>query len=83
MDDCITQGWSVLQLATLATVGHADLAVEKAQELPDEVFESAGGNGHSMTNTLWYYSDAPQDEADRTSEREETRIDRRRKENAC
>jgi endo-1,3(4)-beta-glucanase len=62
VDDCITQGWSVLQLATLATVGHADLAVEKAKELPDKVFESAGGNGHSMTNTLWYYATRPKAE---------------------
>lgn len=53
VDDCIKQGWSILQLATLATVGHVDLAVDKAEQLPDDVFESAGGNGHSRTNTMY------------------------------
>lgn len=53
VDTCMKQGWSVLQLATLATVGHIDLAIERVQQLPLDVFESAGGNGHSLTNTLW------------------------------
>lgn len=58
-NDCIKEGWSILQLSTLATVGHVDLAVEKAQKLPDSVFESAGGNGHSKTNTIWYMATRP------------------------
>jgi len=60
VNDCIKQGWSVLQLATLATVGHVDLAIEKAKQLPESVFDSAGGNGHSMSNTLWYFSTRPE-----------------------
>lgn len=58
--DCRDQGWSVLVLAMLATVGHRDEAIRKALELPAEVFTSAGGNGHSMTNTLWYLATRPQ-----------------------
>jgi len=51
---CEEQGWSILQLGALATVGHPKLALSRAKLLPPDVFESAGGNGHSMTNTLWY-----------------------------
>ncbi|KAL7557473.1 hypothetical protein ACA910_019321 [Epithemia clementina (nom. ined.)] len=51
---CEEQGWSVLQLGALATVGHGRLALSRARLLPAKVFESAGGNGHSMSNTLWF-----------------------------
>ena len=51
---CRSQGWSILQYAILACVGHRELAAQKAIDLPPEVFNSAGGNGHSLTNTLWY-----------------------------
>lgn len=54
--DCEKQGWSVLQLGALSTVGHRELALSRARLLAPEIFESAGGNGHSMTNTLWYIS---------------------------
>merc|ERR1712228_780795 len=27
---------------------------EEVLQLPDEVFESSGGSGHSLTNTLWF-----------------------------
>lgn len=57
--NCREQGWSVLQYAMLSTVGHRDLALKKAKLLPASVFESAGGNGHSMTNTLWYIATRP------------------------
>ena len=53
---CEEQGWSVLQLGALATVGHSKLALSRARMLPPKVFESAGGNGHSMSNTLWFIS---------------------------
>jgi len=58
-DDCRDQGWSVLVLAMLATVGHREEAIHKAMELPLDVFTSAGGNGHSLTNTLWYLATRP------------------------
>lgn len=51
---CTESGWVVLQLATLATVGYADEAAERVNQVPDESFENAGGNGQSRTNTIWY-----------------------------
>jgi len=57
--DCEAQGWSVLGQAILATIGHKNLALEKALTTPAKAFETAGGNGHSMTNTLWYIATRP------------------------
>lgn len=57
--ECREDGWSVLVLAMLATVGSRDQAIKKALELPSSVFESSGGNGHSLTNTIWYLSTRP------------------------
>ena len=51
---CEEQGWSVMVLTCLATVGQWQEAREGTLALPDSVFENAGGNGHSRTNTLWY-----------------------------
>ena len=50
---------SILEYCLLAEVGHPTVALEGALTLPLNVFESAGGNGHSMTNTLWYISTRP------------------------
>ena len=30
------------------------------QDLPDSVFEEAGGNGHTRTNSLWYIATRPE-----------------------
>lgn len=60
--DCDAQGWGILQYAILATVGHPDIAIEYSEKLPKEVFQSAGGNGHSLTNTIWYYATRPKTE---------------------
>ena len=51
---CETDGWSVLQLAILASVGHFEKALARAEALSPDVFESAGGNGHSRSNTIWF-----------------------------
>ena len=59
---CRDQGWSILQFSILAAVGHRSLAAKRAIDLPRRVFESAGGNGHSLTNTLWYISTRPDTE---------------------
>jgi hypothetical protein len=57
---CTENGWSVLQLSTFATVGYPQLAFERAQTtLSSQVFETAGGNGHSLSNTLWYIATRP------------------------
>lgn len=50
---CTEQGWSILQYAVLATVGHREL------EIPKDSFSSAGGSGHSLSNTLWYIATRP------------------------
>lgn len=57
--DCEENGWSLLQLASLATIGYSDEAFKGAQALSPSVFASAGGNGHSLTNTLWYIATRP------------------------
>lgn len=58
-DDCAATGWSVQILGSLAAVGHPKVAVKKALELPKHAFTSAGGDGHSLTNTLWYIATRP------------------------
>lgn len=62
-DSCTLSGWSVQQLAILATVGHSKDAAERAQQLPRKAFDDPGGNGHSLTNTLWYIATRPMPEA--------------------
>lgn len=57
--DCEENGWSVLQLASLATIGYQEEAAKGAQALAPSVFDSAGGNGHSLSNTLWYIATRP------------------------
>lgn len=58
-EGCTAHGWSVLPLAIMASIGHADTAMEQAHSIPDLAFDSAGGNGHSMTNTLHYFATRP------------------------
>ena len=57
---CRESGWKVLQLAMLATVGHKQLALDGAQDLQKAIFEDPGGNGHSLSNTLWYIATRPE-----------------------
>lgn len=57
---CGENGWSTLVLAVLATVGHTQLAAQQAQALSANVYDTAGGNGHSTSNTLWFISTRPQ-----------------------
>lgn len=57
---CTESGWSILELAILATVGYVDEAVERVASLPDDSYVNAGGNGHSKSNTLWYLSTRPE-----------------------
>lgn len=56
---CTESGWSILQLAILATIGYAEEAGARVKELPSASFENAGGNGHSKSNTLWYIASRP------------------------
>lgn len=57
---CTISGWSILQLAVLATVGYSSEAAVNVKDLPNESFENAGGNGHSRSNTIWYISTRPE-----------------------
>lgn len=57
---CTSSGWSVFQLAILATVGYAGEAAMRVKELPNDSFENAGGNGNSRTNTIWYIGTRPE-----------------------
>ena len=59
---CDAEGWGVLQNAILATIGHPHKAIEYAANLPEAAYESAGGNGHSRTNSIWYYASRPKTE---------------------
>ena len=56
---CKANGWSVLELCVLAEVGHAQDAFTRALNVPPAAFLGSGGNGHSLTNTLWYISTRP------------------------
>ena len=56
---CEDDGWSVLQLSALAAVGHFGLALKRALALSSDVFSSAGGNGQSRSNTLWFIATRP------------------------
>lgn len=57
--DCSESGWKILQIAALASVGYREKAAEQAIGLKPAVFEDAGGNGHSLSNTLWYIATRP------------------------
>ena len=57
--NCAGDGWSVLQLAVLASIGHIEFAIDRLTSLPLTAFTSAGGNGHSRSNTLWYIATRP------------------------
>eukprot|EP00934_Nitzschia_sp_Nitz4_P007562 Nitzschia sp. Nitz4//scaffold27_size158506//54819//58530//NITZ4_002596-RA/size158506-snap-gene-0.215-mRNA-1//-1//CDS//3329545476//7552//frame0 len=56
---CVTEGWSVQLMAGLATLGQQGQAAEYAKGLTNAVFDTAGGNGHSKSNTLWYIATRP------------------------
>ena len=51
---CVDNGWSILQAGLLATSGERQLALKQALEIPSFVFNSEGGVGNSLSNTLWY-----------------------------
>jgi endo-1,3(4)-beta-glucanase len=51
---CLSEGWSVLIYTCMATIGKWQEAWAGMNSVPDEIFEHAGANGHSRSNTLWY-----------------------------
>lgn len=42
-----------------ASLGDVKGAVAGIQQLPAKVFETAGGNGHSRSNSLWWIATCP------------------------
>lgn len=59
---CEREGWSIAVLLSKATSGDWENAWKGLKEVFHKfpnVFESAGGNGHSLTNCLWYISTRP------------------------
>ena len=57
--DCLVQGWSVLVFAMQATLGKWEEARKGILALDPSAFEGAGGNGHSLSNSLWYIATRP------------------------
>jgi hypothetical protein len=57
---CTTDGWSVLVLVSEAVLGNWEYAWRELMLLNDTVFTSAGGNGHSRSNSLWYIATRPE-----------------------
>jgi len=51
--------WALLQYMALATVGHRETAARRVKAMPPSAFKDAGGNGHSLTNTLYYIATRP------------------------
>lgn len=56
---CEAEGWSILVLLSAATIGKKHQAWAGIKALPDSVFESAGGNGQSRSNSLWWIATRP------------------------
>lgn len=58
--DCKNSGWAVLVYTCLSYSGqHWKEAWAGIDRLDEEAFLDAGGNGHSVTNSLWYISTRP------------------------
>jgi hypothetical protein len=55
-EKCVDGGWTIMQYGLLATAGQRKTALEQVLLIPEDVFESQGGLGNSLTNTIWYIS---------------------------
>ena len=53
---CEENGWSILQACLYAETGNVDEALQQLKSIPDHVFDSQGGIGNSITNTIWFIS---------------------------
>lgn len=51
---CLLDGWSIPVIAAQATLGDWQGAWQAAEAVPAEAFVSSGGDGHSLSNTLWW-----------------------------
>lgn len=57
--ECTESGWGVGVRAILATAGHPQMALEQIQMMPAEAFDGPAGDGHSLSNTIWYIATRP------------------------
>ena len=55
-DFCYDNGWSILQAGLCATAGDRENALKQAMAISPKAFESLGGAGNSLTNTIWFIS---------------------------
>lgn len=58
-DFCTENGWDIIQAGLCATAGNMEEALDKALSLSEEAFTSEGGNGNSLSNTIWYIATRP------------------------
>lgn len=56
---CVKDGWSVMLSGLEATIGQRENAVKDALAIPESVFSSDGGCGHSRSNMVWYIATRP------------------------
>lgn len=63
---CAEQGWSIITYACAAELGQWEYALNGLEALEPEVFESAGGNGHSLSNSLWFIATRNEDDVQST-----------------
>jgi hypothetical protein len=56
---CTESGWSVGVRAILATTGHQRLALNHTEMMPADAFDGPAGDGHSLSNTIWYVATRP------------------------
>lgn len=53
-DFCKEDGWNIIQAGLCATAGNVEEALKQAALISDDAFTSDGGNGNSLSNTIWY-----------------------------
>jgi hypothetical protein len=56
---CKGSGWHVLIYSCMSSIGQWQEAWKGAEALNETAFTDAGGNGHSLSNTLWYIATRP------------------------
>ena len=57
---CTESGWGVGVHAILATTGHQRMALNQTEAMPSGAFGGPAGDGHSLTNSIWYMSTRPE-----------------------
>jgi len=53
---CVKNGWIILQAGLAAETGRSQEAMEQLLSIDAKVFDSLGGVGNSLSNTIWFIS---------------------------